>query len=151
MDRWAMRGKGEECVWGGSSLSVLLLFVAAFGAVVCVAVGVVAEVHFVHGLERLGEIVLQGGDGSTHRRAPKAVRDEVEVGQAALDARLQNGVGPRVPQGRSVLSQQVGELFTDLSVAQMEQRDRGREGGKGRERGRNEPSLAVAKPMHSPC
>lgn len=50
------------------------------------------------------------------------------MGQAALDARLQNGVGPRVPQGRSVLSQQVGELFTDLSVAQMEQRDRGREG-----------------------
>lgn len=113
---------------------MLLLFVAAFGAVVCVAVGVVAEVHFVHGLERLGEIVLQGGDGSTNRRAPKAVRDEVEVGQAALDARLQNGVGPRVPQGRSVLSQQVGELFTDLSVAQMEQRDRGREEGtEGRE------------------
>lgn len=73
MDRWAMRGKGGECVWGRSSLSVFLLFVAAFGAAVRVAVGVVAEVHFVHGLERLGEIVLQGGDSSTHRRAPKAV------------------------------------------------------------------------------
>lgn len=60
------------------------------------------------------------------------------MGQAALDARLQNGVGPRVPQGRSVLSQQVGELFTDLSVAQMEQRDREREGGQEgeEERGR---------------
>lgn len=58
---------------GGSSLSVLLLFVAAFGAVVCVAVGIVAEVHFVHGLECLGEIVLQGGDGRAHRRAPEAV------------------------------------------------------------------------------
>lgn len=147
----SMGYEGEGRGGGGSSLSVLLLFVAAFGAVVCVAVGIVAEVHFVHGLERLGEIVLQGGDGSAHRRAPEAMRDEVEVGQAALDARLQNGVGPRVPQGRSVLSQQVGELFTDLSVAQMEQRDRGREAGRVGERERNEPSLAAAKPVHAPC
>lgn len=87
-------GEGRGVRGEKSSLSVLLLFVAAFGAVVCVAVGIVAEVHFVHGLERLGEIVLQGGDGSAHRRAPETVRDEVEVGQAALDARLQNGVGP---------------------------------------------------------
>lgn len=114
MDGWMQEG-------GKSSLSVLLLFVAAFGAVVCVVVGVVAEVHFVHGLERLGEIVLQGGNGGAHRRAAKSMRDEVEVGQAALDARLQDRVGPRVPQGRSVLSQQVGELFTDLSAVQMEQ------------------------------
>lgn len=108
-----------------ASLSVLLLFVTAFGAVVRVAVGVVAEVHFVHGLEGLGEIVLQGRNRGAHRRAAEAVGDEVEVGQTALDARLQDGVGPRVPQGRSVLGQQVGELFADLSAAQAGQRDRG--------------------------
>lgn len=96
---------------------MLLFFVAAFGAVICVTIRIVAEVHFVHGLERLGEIVLQGSDCCAHSRAAKAVRDEVEVGQAALDARLQNGGGPRVPQWRSILSQQVGELLTDLSAA----------------------------------
>lgn len=88
-----------------ASLSVFLLFVTTFGAVVRVAVGVVAEVHFVHGLEGLSEIVLQGGDRGAHRRAAEAMGDEVEVGQAALDAWLQDGVGPGVPQGRSVLSQ----------------------------------------------
>lgn len=108
-----------------ASLSVFLLFVTAFGAVVRVAVGVVAEVHFVHGLEGLGEIVLQGRNRGAHCRAAEAVGDEVEVGQTALDARLQDGVGPRVPQGRSVLGQQVGELFADLSAAQAGQRDRG--------------------------
>lgn len=97
---------------------MFLFFVTAFGAVVRVAVGVVAEVHFVHGLEGLGEIVLQGGDRGTHRRAAEAMGDEVEVGQATLDARLQDRVGPRVPQGRSVLSQQVSELFADLFCSQ---------------------------------
>lgn len=111
---WA-EGRVEEK--NESSFSVLLLFVAAFGAVVCVAVRIAAEVHFVHGLERLGEIVLQSCDCGTHSRATEAVRDEVEVGQAALDARLQDGGGPRVPQRRSVLSQQVGELLADLSAA----------------------------------
>lgn len=114
---------------GPPSFPVLLLFVSAFAAVVCVAVGVVAEVHFVHGLERLGEIVLQGGDGGADRRAAEAVRDEVEVGQAALDAGLQDGGGPGVAQRGAVLSQQVGELLADLSAAQREQR--GEEGGGG--------------------
>lgn len=101
-------------------VQMFLFFVTAFGAVVRVAVGVVAEVHFVHGLEGLGEIVLQGGDRCTHRRAAEAMGDEVEVGQATLDARLQDRVGPRVPQGRSVLSQQVSELFADLSAGNRE-------------------------------
>lgn len=43
------------------------------------------------------------------------MRDEGEVGEAALDARLQDGGGPRVAQGRPVLGQQVRELFTQLS------------------------------------
>ena len=97
---------------------MFLFFVTAFGAVVRVAVGVVAEVHFVHGLEGLGEIVLQGRNRCTHRRAAEAMGDEVEVGQATLDARLQDRIGPRVPQGRSVLSQQVSELFADLFCGQ---------------------------------
>lgn len=122
------RGQGRRRV----SLSVFLLFVTAFGAVVRVAVGVVAEVHFVHGLKGLSEIVLQGCDRSAHRRAAEAVGDEVEVGQAALDAGLQDGVRPRVPQGRSVLSQQVSELFAYLSTAQVKQRER--EKDKERER-----------------
>lgn len=136
-------GAGWARGGGRSSFSVLLLFVAAFAAVVIVAVGVVAEVHFVHGLECLGEIVLQGGDCGAHSRAAEAVRDEVEVGQAALDARLQNGGGPRVPQGRSVLSQQVGELLADLSAAQMEQREGKGERGKGK---MSQPCQHAAKP-----
>lgn len=96
----------------------------AFPRRVPVSGGVVQE-HLVHAFERLGEIVLQGRDRGAHRRAAEAVGDEVEVGQTALDARLQDGVGPRVPQGRSVLGQQVGELLADLSAAQTGQRDRG--------------------------
>lgn len=119
---------------------MLLLFVAAFSAVVCVAVGIVAEVHFVHSLERLGEIVLQGSDCGAHGRTAKAMRDEVEVGQAALDAGLQNGGGSRVSQRRSVLSQQVGELLADLSAAQMEQ---GKGEGWGDREWGNEPALSA--------
>lgn len=61
-------------------------------------VGVVVEVHFVHGFDRLGQIVLQGRDGRTQGRGPEAVRDEAEVGQAALDSRFEDGLRPRVPQ-----------------------------------------------------
>lgn len=57
-------------------------------------VGVVVEVHFVHGFDSLGQIVLQGRDGRAQRRGPETVRDETEVGQTALDSRLQNGLRP---------------------------------------------------------
>lgn len=97
---------------GESSLSVLLVFVPAFTA--AVRVTVVVEVHFVHGLDGLRQVVLQGRDGRAQRRGPEPVRDEAEVGQAALDARLQDGLRPRVPQGRAVLGQQVRELFAHL-------------------------------------
>lgn len=56
-----------------ASLSVLLVFVSAFRAVVRVTVGVVVEVHFVHGLDGLGQIVLQGRDGRAQRRSAEAV------------------------------------------------------------------------------
>lgn len=56
-----------------ASLSVLLVFVSALRAVVRVTVGVVVEVHFVHGLDGLGQIVLQGRDGRAQRRGAEAV------------------------------------------------------------------------------
>lgn len=64
-------------VWRGgeSSLSVLLVFVSAFSAVIWVTVGVVVEVHFVHGFDRLGQIVLQGRDRRAQCRGPETVRD----------------------------------------------------------------------------
>lgn len=93
---------------------MLLVLVSALRAAVRVTVGVVVEVHFVHGLDGLGQIVLQGRDGRAQRRGAEAVRDEAEVGQTALDARLEDGLRPRVPEWRAVLGQQVCELFADL-------------------------------------
>ena len=58
-----------------TSLSVFLVFVSAFSAVIRVTVWVVVEVHFVHGFDSLGQIVLQGRDGRAQCRGPKAVRD----------------------------------------------------------------------------
>lgn len=72
------------------------------------------HVHFVHLLERLVEVVLQRGHGRADGRRAEAVGDEAEVSQAALNPWLENGSRPRVSQRRSVLSQQVGELLTDL-------------------------------------
>lgn len=40
--------------------------------------------------------------------------DEAEVGQAALDSRLQDGCRPRVSQRWAILSEQVSELLADL-------------------------------------
>lgn len=77
-------------------------------------VGVVVEVHFVHGFDSLGKIVLQGRYGRTQRRRAETVRDETEVGQATLDSRFEDGLRPRVTQWRAVLGQQVCELFAHL-------------------------------------
>lgn len=51
------------------------------------------------------------------------MRDEGEVGEAALDAGLQDGAGPRVAQGSPVLGQQVCKLLTKLSAGEKTQRD----------------------------
>lgn len=64
--------------------------------------GVVQE-HLVHAFERFGEIVLQGRECSANSRGAEAVRDETEVREAALDARLQDGAGPAVPDRCPVL------------------------------------------------
>lgn len=74
-----------------------------------------AQVHFVHLFERLVQIVLQRGHGGTDGWGAEAVGDEAEVGQTALDARLQDGRGTGVPQRGAVLTQQVSELLNDLS------------------------------------
>lgn len=52
---------GCQSVWAAGSLAslpVLLVLVSALRAAVRVTVGVVVEVHFVHGLDGLGQIVL---------------------------------------------------------------------------------------------
>lgn len=100
-----------------SSFSVLLHLLRTFAAALRRALRVAAraQVHFVHLFERLVQIVLQRGHGSADGRGAEAVGDEAEVGQATLDARLQDGRGAGVPQRGAVLTQQVSELLTDLS------------------------------------
>ena len=41
--------------------------------------------------------------------------DHGEVGEVALNAGVQNGLGPGVAEGRPVLVQQVHQLFADVS------------------------------------
>lgn len=94
-------------------LHLLRAFTAAFGRALRVAAR--AQVHFVHLFERLVQIVLQRGHGGADGRGTEAVGDEAEVGQAALDAWLQDGRRPGVPQRGAVLTQQVSELLADLS------------------------------------
>lgn len=98
------------------SLSVLVHLVYFVGAVGRGLRGVSSRthVHFVHLLERLVEVVLQRGHGRTDGRRAEAMGDEAEMSQAALNPWLENGSWPRVSQRRSVLSQQVGKLLTDL-------------------------------------
>lgn len=90
-------------------------------------VGRVVEKHLVESFESLGEVVLQGGERGADGWRAKAVRDEGEVGEAALDARLQDGAGPRVAQGSPVLGQQVCELLAQLSAGEKTQQDVRRE------------------------
>lgn len=85
-------------------------------------VGRVVEKHLVESFESLGEVVLQGGEGGADGGRPKAVCDEGEVREAALDAWLQDGRGPGVAQGSPVLGQQVCKLLAQLSVGGAETR-----------------------------
>lgn len=78
-----------------TSFPLLLLFVATLVAGVAVpVVGRVVEKHLVKSFESLREVVLEGGECSADGGRAKAVCDEGEVGEAALDARLQDGAGP---------------------------------------------------------
>lgn len=99
------------------SFPVFLLLVASFTTWAFprrVPVSGVVQEHLVHAFERLGEIVLQGRERSANGRRPEAVRDETEVRETALDARLQDGAGPAVSDRCPVLSQQIGKFFTKL-------------------------------------
>jgi len=93
---------------------LLVVLVAALRAAVRVAAA--AEVHFVHGLHGLAQVVLEGRERRAHGGRAEAVGDEAEVGQAALDAGLQDGLRPGVAQRRAVLGQQVRELFANLPI-----------------------------------
>lgn len=76
--------------------------------------GLVVDEHLVEALERLGQVVLQRGERGADGRRAEAVRDEAEVRQTALDARLQDGRRTRVPERSAVLRQEVCELLTQL-------------------------------------
>lgn len=93
---------------------MLVHFVGGFAAAVRGALGVVAKVHLVDLFDGLVQVVLQGGHGGADGGGSETVGDEAEVGEAALDARLQDGRGAGVSQRRAVLSEQVGEFFADL-------------------------------------
>lgn len=100
-----------------ASFPLLLVFVGLAAATVPVpVVGRVAEKHLVESFESLVEVVLEGGQRGADGGRAEAVRDEGEVGEAALDARLQDGAGPGVAQGSPILGQQVCELLTQLSA-----------------------------------
>lgn len=107
---------------GLASFPLLVLFVAGLAARIAVpVVGRVVEEHLVEPFEGLGEVVLQGGEGGADGGRAEAVRDEGEVGEAALDAGLQDGAGPGVAQRSPVLGQQVCELLTQLSAEDTQQ------------------------------
>lgn len=84
--------------------------------------GLVVDEHLVKALERLGQVVLECGECGTDGRRAEAVRDEAEVRQAALNARLQDGRRTRVPKRSAVLRQQVCELLTQLPEWRKERR-----------------------------
>lgn len=88
------------------SLPVLVHFVHGFAASLWGALWGVSscvQVHFVHLLEGLIEVVLQRGHGSTDGWWTKTVCDETEVGQAVLDARFQDWYWSTVAQWWTVL------------------------------------------------
>ena len=80
---------------------MLLHFVGGFAAAVGGSLGVAAgaQVHLVHLLQGLVQVVLQRGHGGADGGRAEAMGDEAEVGQAALDARLQDRGRPRVAEG----------------------------------------------------
>lgn len=78
-----------------ASFPLLLLFVAGLVAGVPVpVVGRVVQKHLVKSFESLGEVVLEGGERGADGGRTEAVCDEGEMGEAALDARLQDGARP---------------------------------------------------------
>lgn len=52
---------------------MLLVFVTRFRPRLIVAVGIVVQVHFVHGFNGLRQIVLQRREGRAHGGSPESV------------------------------------------------------------------------------
>lgn len=93
---------------------------------------VVVQEHLVHAFESFSQVVLKGREGSADSGGPKAVSDETEVSQAALNARFQNRGGPAVSNGRPVLGQEICKFFTKLPAQKRErQREEKREKSAG--------------------
>ena len=66
-------------------------------------------------LDALVQVVLDGGEGRHDGGGAEAVGDHGEVGEVALYAGVEDGLGPGVAQGRPVLVQQVHQLLRDHS------------------------------------
>ena len=65
---------------------------------------------------------LDGGEGGNDGWTAESVRDEREVRQVTLNVRFQDDLRPRVAQRRSVLVEQVHQLFGDLPRRTREKR-----------------------------
>lgn len=74
------------------------------------------SIALVQQLECLQQVGLESGQRRTDGGRSEAVRQQAEVGQAALDGRFQAGGGAACTQGRPVLCHQVHKLFADLPV-----------------------------------
>ena len=62
------------------------------------------------------ESYLNGRHGSNDGGRAKPMGDHGEVGEVALYAGVQDGLGPGVAEGRSVLIQQVHQLLGNESI-----------------------------------
>lgn len=93
---------------------MLRFFFWRFGVPGRVPIACAVQEHFIQPLEGLHQVVLEGGEGSTDGRAPKAVGDQAEMSQTALDTGLEDERGAAVPQWWAILGYQVCKLFTNL-------------------------------------
>lgn len=91
--------------------SVLPLFAVLH---LLVVVALPSTFSFVQHFDRLHQVALEGGECSANGWSAKAVGEQAEVGEAALDTRLQAGGGSTAAQWRAVLGHQVHKFLTDL-------------------------------------
>lgn len=73
-----------------------------------------ASLGFVQQFEGLQQIALEGTEGGADGRRAKAMGEQAEVGQAALNPGLQAWRWPTRTQRGPVLGHEVNKLFADL-------------------------------------
>lgn len=73
-----------------------------------------ASLGFVQEFEGLQQVALEGAEGGADGWGAKAMSEQAEVGQAALNPGLQTWCGPTRTQRRPVLGHEVNKLFADL-------------------------------------